>query len=484
MKALRMSLVVALVATAAVAQLHESITVEVVDVPVYVYNATTPLRNLTKDDFELYVNGRRQPIDYFDRLEFSSAPSAAQPAEAEPAPMTASAPADPRDRRMFMLVFDLAMSRAAALARARDAAMSMVDNAGPADYFAVVTWDMRRGAQYVVPFMKDHEAIRTAVQHLAPRRDPLALATTSIAPEAARLAASGHFTETMMSLSEMPEKRMIDDQLNDFASIADRLAVLEGYKHVVLFSEGVNPRMIFSARVDPHMIDSFSGMLEAFRAAGAFIDAIDLSSPLRPSADSDALRAMAHGTGGQFIHWENNLKTAVASLARTTSTVYRLGFKPVKAHSGQNSVQVKVRNVPHGTMVSFRPGFSTDKDYAIDAGYEMLRLADIVLNDIPQSGITASTAIENRELVVTLPTKTLLAAQDGLGVTADLLVYVFDKKGTAVDFVQKQAVITNEDQNDVVIRQPLRITAGDYVVKTLLRARKSIGFTRQVVTIR
>ena len=42
------------------AQTHsESITVEVVDVPVYVYNSNGALQNLTKNDFQLFVNGTR-----------------------------------------------------------------------------------------------------------------------------------------------------------------------------------------------------------------------------------------------------------------------------------------------------------------------------------------------------------------------------------------------------------------------------------------
>jgi VWFA-related protein len=479
MKALWMSFAVAAIATAAVAQLHESITVQVVDVPVYVWSKSSPVRNLTRDDFELFVNGKRQTIDYFDRVDFTTS--------ATPAPATASAPAeaphDPRDRRMFLLLFDRATSRAAALARAQEAATSMIEHGGPNDYFSVVTWDLRNGAQFIVPFMNDHVALKTAVKRFLPRQDPLALATTSIAPRAEAMFRAGNFGTMMREMSDMPEKRMIADQFDDFSSIADRLAVLEGYKHVVLFSEGVNPQMIFAGRVEPHLMDLMHEMMTAFVSAGAFIDAIDLGSSLRSTSESDALRAMALDTGGQFIHWQNDLKSAVARLSTTTSTVYRLGFKPVNPKPGENRIDVKVRNVPRGTSVSYRRGFSPTQEYPRDAGYDTLRLADIVLNDIPQNGITATTAIEKRDLVVTVPTKILLASHEGLGVTADVIVYVFDKSGNAVDFIQKQAVLTPDDQSDVVFRQPLKIAPGQYVVKTLMRARKSIGYTKQTVTV-
>src|SRR5882762_1696339 len=90
----------------------EVITVQVVDVPVYVFSHGKPIRDLTKDNFELYVNGKRQTIDYFDPIELAT--SAPTPAAANAAPAATPA-ADPRSRRLFLLVFDLAYGRPAAL---------------------------------------------------------------------------------------------------------------------------------------------------------------------------------------------------------------------------------------------------------------------------------------------------------------------------------------------------------------------------------
>src|SRR5438552_7106889 len=44
---------------AAQAQFQEQISVEVVDVPVYVFGPQGPLTNLTRGDFDLFVNGKR-----------------------------------------------------------------------------------------------------------------------------------------------------------------------------------------------------------------------------------------------------------------------------------------------------------------------------------------------------------------------------------------------------------------------------------------
>src|ERR1019366_7575318 len=103
--------VVALFTSAARAQTHESITVQVIDVPVYVFSNGTSIRNLTKDDFELFVNGKPQTIDYFDPIDFS--PVAATAPDVKSAPPAAN----PRERRLFLLLFDLAYNRPAALHR-------------------------------------------------------------------------------------------------------------------------------------------------------------------------------------------------------------------------------------------------------------------------------------------------------------------------------------------------------------------------------
>src|SRR5882757_5962886 len=94
--------VLTLLAAGANAQTREEITVQVIDVPVYVFSHGKPIRNLTKDDFELFVNGKPQAIDYFDPIAF-------EPAEAAPAGAKPAAPviADLRERRLFLLLFDL-----------------------------------------------------------------------------------------------------------------------------------------------------------------------------------------------------------------------------------------------------------------------------------------------------------------------------------------------------------------------------------------
>src|SRR5689334_2300455 len=103
-----------LLVAAAHAQVRESITVEVIEVPVYVWGADgTPVRGLKKEAFQLFVNGKPQAIDYFDAIDYGSHPAAT--AAAQPV-------RDTRERRLYLLLFDLAYTPPGIIERAQKAA--------------------------------------------------------------------------------------------------------------------------------------------------------------------------------------------------------------------------------------------------------------------------------------------------------------------------------------------------------------------------
>src|SRR5258707_8009421 len=106
-----------LVVATAAAQTHESITVQVVDVPVYVFSHGKPIRDLTKNDFELFVNGKHQAIDYFDTIDLVTAGAAPQTKK-----QVAVVTADPRAPRLVLLLFHLPYNPPAPPARGQKAA--------------------------------------------------------------------------------------------------------------------------------------------------------------------------------------------------------------------------------------------------------------------------------------------------------------------------------------------------------------------------
>jgi hypothetical protein len=190
----------------------------------------------------------------------------------------------------------------------------------------------------------------------------------------------------------MPLLRLMESQVSDFTDIANRLASFEGYKHVILLSQGFSPGATYR---ENGLTEQVKSMARAFRAAGAVVDAVDVSgvsgvfrndASYRDPLANDVLHLMARETGGQFVEHANDVGTALNRISTDSAVGYRLGFKlPKDAKKGDNTIDVKVHNVPSGTTLSFRRGFSTTVNKP-SAG-DTLRLADVILNDVPQTGI-------------------------------------------------------------------------------------------------
>ena len=465
------------------AQVKESVTVEVVDVPVYVFNGSGPIRNLKKDDFQLFVNGKPQAIDYFDVVDFSAVPEQAQKGS-----QVAIAPRDPRERRLFLIFFDLVFTRVEAIGRAQKAAVAMIDRASPSDYFAIVTFTHNNGAQFIVPFTNDHAVARRAAMTLSdsPSKDPLAITISAAerqAVEGYRLADGEIIMQQSVNTllrqnaesagRQMPLKRLIEDQVAGFDLIGSRLAQLEGYKHFVLLSEGFSPNAVYSNpyTTDNAETDAMKAMFEAFRRANVVIDAIDLGDPDRNSFLNDAIRMMAQETGGQFIRHTNDFKAALNVISDSTAYGYRLGFTmPRNARKGDNKIDVKLRNAPSGATLSYRRGFS--KTMQPPDTNDGLRLADIILNDIPQSGPAPRISWRVRPFIDIDVTPEMVANGP-----VELLCYVFDANGAVVDYKQKSVPVAG------VVRGKLELPSGQYVVKVLMRSDDAIGFARQAIVI-
>jgi len=524
--------VLAIVAATAAAQTHESITVQVVDVPVYVFSHGKPIRDLTKNDFELFVNGKRQAIDYFDTIDLATAGSAPQAKK----PVAAAAAADPRARRLFLLLFDLAYNRPAALARAQKAAAIMVDHAMPQDLFAVATYGSS-GANFVIPFTRSHDVIRRAVLKLAPSsaHDALALSITNAERETAAAwnpnmtgAGGGGGEDPMADIMAgfKPEERQraknaAETELEGLSAIAARLTDLEGYKHVILFSEGFDSELVTGVtnvvsgappETDSRMLQALQKLYRAFHAAGAHLHTVDLrnadsmnlnekNGPPQPTPvyvgvgagtrpvstqrfdplSNDVLYQFAAQTGGQFIHYTNDFAGALEDLSTTVSTGYRLGFRPENPKKGENTIDVKVKNVPSGTTVSFRKGFSTTPDVR-NTG-DALLLADIIQNDIPQTGTAPIFSFTTRPYIdIIIPARQLARERGGI-TEATLMFYIFDAGGNAVEYREKKISIPAVPSSDIAVRQKLIMPPGSYVAKALLRIDKSIGFAKVAFAI-
>jgi len=485
-------------------QSRERTTVEVVQVPVSVTTNGSAVRGLTRDNFTLRVNGKAQPIDYFDVIDFAA--------------VSNEQLRDPRQRRLYVLAFDLPNTDMFSMLRGRRAAEEYLANAQPSDYFAVALINRYGDIEFIVPFTRDREALRRAVATLsaAAPKDPLRLTV----PPAERAVFTFDNRAEIEQLRHMganiAAEQMIEanrnrlaDELDSLGNLAQRMAPLEGYKHVVLLSGGFNDGLLMTnTRIstfrgsaapqlaanrpgtrpisfDSHVPFSQRRMQEKFAAAGVFLDAIDVTG-LRPydAPFDNSLHFLIADTGGQVIEHRNDLLGAMKQLTDSQQVVYLLSFRAPQTGRKENSISVRVNGTPRGANVAYRESYpSTPEKPASNDG---LRLADIIINDVPQNGVTMTTSVaasQNRAVVnVALPGRELAAlAGEGAKTEGEALMYVFAGQ-KAVAFAKQE--INVRDGANVDLAQSFDLPPGTYAMKVLVRLdNDTMAFARKDFTI-
>ena len=499
-------------------QLSENITVNVVEVPVYVSRWGHSVTDLTKDDFILTVNGKPQTIEYFDRIVNETVTA--------DAPAIAAAPIDLERRRLIVLLFDAGSMSLHSIRRAQKTADEYVQTAPRGDVFAVALLT-RSGIEFAVPLMSDRVAVRRAIATLRTSRASDAFGIATLAAErgavlsSAEAAGFSRFADEwsvpglnsgaffagsrgaaihQQAVEEMKDfEREIETNRRSAATgaltrLADRLAPLSGIKHVVLLGEGGEVLDVrFLAQADQtselSLLMATRKLHEKYRRAGVVLDAVDVSQMTDNAADPhfsafSLLHMLSLDTGGSVVR-------SMPQLREMQRVTYILGFNSRHA-AKQNNVEVRLRNAPLFTEVRYRRTFSNSGDE--DAPDDGLFLADVLLNDIPQRGMTLALDVDASQggvvINATVPGKELLAL-GGEELQLDAFIYLFDESGQVAEWAFRRSKLDLVKARDVLDDESYTITSrvtlapGRYVAKVLLRAgeRDATAFARSEVTV-
>jgi VWFA-related protein len=519
-------LIAAAVIRTAAAQSHqEQITVNVVEVPVWVSRFDgKPVRDLTAADFELFVNGRPQAIEYFDVLveDTKAAPVVAERAVERP---------DLHRRRLYLLLFDLTTLSLDHMRKARAAALRFVAEAPAGDTFAVATLRIT-GIHFAAPFTTDRVAVERAIRTLSASRagDAFNLATL----ETERVTAGGPapqlpsptqwdapgvgpmvgFQGPAQALTEAADSKRREIEaaaagqvreraIQNLAALAGSLAPLSGVKHVLLVSEGQPTEMSVLDEGPSGSVRYIAEVHERYRAAGVTLNALDVRPHVPwtgPSGKFEtntgglmkdaqlSLKTLAGGTGGSVVH---NLD----ALREQHSVTYILGFRPSPAEQQkENAIRVKVKNQAFGTFLRHRQSYSIERPRTKDG--EGLFLADVLVNDIAQNGMTVSLDVkpEGEEvlLAASIPGQEVLGYGGKDGATLlDVYLYVFDESAVVAWWTHVRLRVDLElgreflSTNPYTIRQQIRLGPGRYSGKALIRVlgQDATGFRRTDFTI-
>ena len=404
---------------------QESTGATLIEIPVNVIGKDgKPVAGLTPADFELFDDGKKQPISGIDVIDLAATPAAPDSPERVPASA----------RRLWLLVFDLTYTSPSALTRARDGALRFVTTSmRPNDLAAVGTLSVDTGWKLLVNFTRDRRQLGWAIETLGlvgsvgRTVDPLVFSPQPPGPSSTNSTVGGKYGD--LQLENLRDIQRIQKQANDamargrvakllgsLGGLARVLDATRGRKHVLFFSEGFESRHlsghmaggdknsalsqdIASAAGDSSTpqgagdaaaygevwkVDSdvrygnagtrdvVTGALEQFNRSDAVLDAIDTSG-LRADGDlsgsgtlgsgTDALYTMATTTNGDLIRNSNQLEGELGKLEERTSLVYLLLYQP-KALSRPGAFHaLKVKVKTPGARVLARSGYYEPRPY-------------------------------------------------------------------------------------------------------------------------
>lgn len=536
-KVLAAGLTLLVVATAWAQRFGENVQVTIVEVPVTVVDRSgNAVRDLTRDDFELFDEGKKVPIEYFEVVDMTKISATGSTETGAPIP--------PAANRHFLLLFDLANSSPGMIGRASEAAKNFVETElGERDLAAVAVFTAESGAKMITAFTQNRTLLSNAIETLGHPKyfriaDPLMISAVSSAPgtdttasqnpvgggrqasdEAARESALEH--NQMAQRGQDTELRnRLKIQMQNFGMIARTLDRIRGQKQIVLLSEGFDARLVQGreeismektqqetedvfagniSRVDQEQrfgssaaSKDISDMAQLFRRSDVTLHAIDIKG-LRGNVDvasgakkssNESLFLLTNPTGGTVFKNANDIKANFARMMKQQEVVYVLGFtargtgKPGKFH--ELKVKAKAGRANHRAGY-YEPGRMSDLE-------RTLSLAEILVTDAPIKDVDvtlAATPLPGPQgksrvpVLVEMPGPRLLEGVPGTTATTQLYLYAFDEKNQVVDFMQQRINLDLTKAGDTVrssgVRYfgTLRLAPGNYAIKALVRVDES-----------
>ncbi|MBV8519365.1 MAG: VWA domain-containing protein [Acidobacteria bacterium] len=477
----------------------ESVQVNLVEVPVTVLTSDgQPVRDLTKDNFEVYDQGHRKEITNFEMIDVAA--RVHEPA-LEHAEISSAA------ARNFLILFDLGNSEPASLIRARGAAHEFVNRqVVPRDRVAVATIAPQQGFRIVANFSTDRKLASSAIDALGLPQlqmagDPLLITVKDLGlwrdnapappsdgrrvnPEAEAEAILKETAQLSRHQADQAQREYVKRELEEFSAMGAALDRIPGRKQVILLSEGFDPKVLQGhanapseeTRAEQDAAESgeiwkidndarfgssssrgdLGAMVDALRRSDVVLSAIDIKG-LRGNTDAtavnqgsvtksnDALYLLTNDTGGIVFRNTNDLAGNFSQWLKSQEVTYVLAFNGATTQPGAfHNLRVKLVNAPKA-RVSYRPGYYEPRPVTSDVD-RMLTAGEIIMNAIPVADVSVRALAapiprnERAEVPIVVETdgNSLLAGVTGPAVFEEFYVYAFDAKEIIADYAHQR----------------------------------------------
>jgi VWFA-related protein len=508
--------------------LQYDITVALKLIQVYVTDkAGMPVRDLTKDDFEVTDNGRRMIITDFEKHILQMQVPAPSTPVAEPKPETVppfAAPMLEPIRRHFIIFFDFAWNTPRGVAAGIKAALDFLDTkVAPGDDAALASYSAIKGLRIHESLTTDKAKIRKAVAGLTAKE--ISGRAEEVEQAYWLLAEAGAEKELRENWENQrrDSARQASEYFRALTRLAQSLRLVNGQKNILFFSNGVPSSLVNVTRTAGN--DSYSGspgtargsrflvgnselrplqeaMLKEFRASDCSFYAFDtresskipslfisdeIQSQTRimverdvyrdeKTTGMDSLRTLAKETGGQYyaniLRYAKNLEEVTA----VTGTYYVLGYSLSQTADGKfHDVKVEVKR--KGCQVRRQPGYFNPKPFSEYSALEKdLQLFDLALNARAETATEKPFSISAISYEIGRVARIQALAripkdlwEDLKGRSAELVAVFFDANDELLSL--QRAVIAPADfaGKDVLFSVAARARPGTIVCRVIIR---------------
>jgi len=417
-----------------------------------------PVRNLTREDFQVFEEGQPQTVTNFSQVDL--------PLERPDAPLFAASEIEPDvrsnrrefDGRVYVLVLDDLHTHVARSVQVREAAREFISR-----YF---------GANDVAAIVQTGGGSRKGVQEFTSSRARLLRALDAFMGQKLRSSTLEKLDDYNLrrgtpdfdaprDLSEAERASKARRTLSSLKSVADYLAGIRGRrKAVIFFSEGIDYDMTNPVQ-NRYASDILDETQEAIAAAtranvsfyavdprglgGLSQEAIEIAalpddpSIISPTAlhqellqSQDSLRTISNETGGFAAVNRNDFSTTFARIVSENSTYYVLGYTSTDTRRDGRFRKIDIRVSRPGLEVRARKGYVAPK------GRPASRTS---VNEDTSAQLSA--AMQSPVPISALGISVFAAPLKGSGNKASLLLAV-EVDGAKLRFTQKDGVFADD----------------------------------------
>ncbi len=474
------------------------------------------VEDLATDDFELFVDGKKQDLTHFKHVSLPPVKRELPPVKKSDAPPASpnmpSKKIEPRDvrRTIAFIVDDLGLSFTST-ERVRETLRQFLDRQmQPGDLVAIIRTG--RGLGMLEQFTSDKRLLYSAVEKLM--WNPL---SRDMVPSFGSEASLGESEESQEAAAA---QQTIDDGLNSFRDtlfstgtlgainfVVNGLRELPGRKSVMLLSDGFSIYPPSNNANDPDAVaqsemvqQALKQLVEMANRSSVVIYSMDAKGlmPLvpggetggRPTGDNyaqamqdnqEALEgpvSLAVQTGGIATFNNNDLNLGIQEALYDQQSYYLIGFDPDDEKFDRKQHKIKITVKRPGLRVRARQGFygyddeprETEKSRGrqlFGAMLSPLGVRDLSLKMTPYYFNSTKEGTLVRALFHIESAKLSFkdTADGKKAVKLDLAAFAFDDKGTALDLNAKHVALTfDEAQYKQVMAEGLTYRA-DFPVK-------------------